>query len=340
MLGVVQLAAEQLDDAEEAFRAAVQFSSSFADAWVNLGSVSYRQRYGGCQSGDAPGACRRSRASRRHSQSRRLPPADRRGGGRRSSVAEGTRARSRKRGGAVNLAAELLQEERAAEALTLLDAVLPPAERRLLNHWQAQRALALLQLGQPAEARRTIDSINARETSLRRSCCGGVSCWPRPRATARAPALLPSRWRWRWASPFAGSRAQYNVSVRSGEILVVGRRCGPGLFPLDRGPPAARPIAAVLAPRLSQLCRRDDRAFDRARLHDGPRADNRDPAPIFIVGMPRSGTTLAEQIIGAHRDVFGAGERMPLSAAFGTMGGGWETAAGGRARRRSRRADA
>ncbi|MEM6812512.1 MAG: tetratricopeptide repeat protein [Pseudomonadota bacterium] len=31
-------------------------------------------------------------------------------------------------------------------------------------------------------------------------------------------------------------------------------------------------------------------------------------APIFIVGMPRSGTTLTEQIISSHPDVFGAGE--------------------------------
>jgi Tfp pilus assembly protein PilF len=30
--------------------------------------------------------------------------------------------------------------------------------------------------------------------------------------------------------------------------------------------------------------------------------------PIFIVGMPRSGTTLVEQIISAHPDVYGAGE--------------------------------
>ncbi len=30
--------------------------------------------------------------------------------------------------------------------------------------------------------------------------------------------------------------------------------------------------------------------------------------PIFIVGMPRSGTTLTEQIFAGHRDVFGAGE--------------------------------
>lgn len=32
------------------------------------------------------------------------------------------------------------------------------------------------------------------------------------------------------------------------------------------------------------------------------------PTPIFIVGMPRSGTTLIEQIISAHPDVHGAGE--------------------------------
>ena len=30
--------------------------------------------------------------------------------------------------------------------------------------------------------------------------------------------------------------------------------------------------------------------------------------PIFIVGMPRSGTTLVEQIISSHSQVTGAGE--------------------------------
>lgn len=35
------------------------------------------------------------------------------------------------------------------------------------------------------------------------------------------------------------------------------------------------------------------------------------PVPIFIVGMPRSGTTLVEQILGAHTNVFQGGE-MPL----------------------------
>jgi len=37
---------------------------------------------------------------------------------------------------------------------------------------------------------------------------------------------------------------------------------------------------------------------------------------IFIVGMPRSGTTLAEQILSAHKDVYGAGELKFLGEAI------------------------
>ncbi|MDH5798965.1 MAG: sulfotransferase, partial [Paracoccaceae bacterium] len=37
------------------------------------------------------------------------------------------------------------------------------------------------------------------------------------------------------------------------------------------------------------------------------------PTPIFIVGMPRSGTTLTEQIIASHSKVYGAGELRDLN---------------------------
>lgn len=43
--------------------------------------------------------------------------------------------------------------------------------------------------------------------------------------------------------------------------------------------------------------------------------------PVFIVGMPRSGTTLTEQILSAHPDIFGAGELIDLSVAEVMIGG-------------------
>jgi tetratricopeptide (TPR) repeat protein len=53
-----------------------------------------------------------------------------------------------------------------------------------------------------------------------------------------------------------------------------------------------------------------------------------DDAPIFVVGMPRSGTTLIEQIIASHPQVYGAGELSILKKAVGkqfpaTMPGGF-----------------
>jgi hypothetical protein len=44
-------------------------------------------------------------------------------------------------------------------------------------------------------------------------------------------------------------------------------------------------------------------------------------APLFIVGMPRSGTTLVEQILASHPAVFAAGETNALAAAIIQVGG-------------------
>jgi len=49
-------------------------------------------------------------------------------------------------------------------------------------------------------------------------------------------------------------------------------------------------------------------AFDRRRMDSLPRAEAGPVRPIFIVGMPRSGTSLVEQILASHPDVAGAGE--------------------------------
>lgn len=53
--------------------------------------------------------------------------------------------------------------------------------------------------------------------------------------------------------------------------------------------------------------------FSRARLDSLPRATHGNRRPVFIVGMPRSGTSLVEQILAGHPDVFAAGELDTLS---------------------------
>jgi len=62
------------------------------------------------------------------------------------------------------------------------------------------------------------------------------------------------------------------------------------------------------AARLRGLVDRIIGTFDRKWL-DQTRVDAVPSArPVLVVGMPRSGTTLVEQILASHREVFGAGE--------------------------------
>jgi hypothetical protein len=102
--------------------------------------------------------------------------------------------------------------------------------------------------------------------------------------------------------------------------------------------PEARPLLHYAAAQLFERLGRYDDAFDQARRanalfrrpHDPdahaafvsrsvayftrdqldslPRATHGDRRPVFIVGMPRSGTTLVEQILASHPRVCAAGE--------------------------------
>jgi len=57
------------------------------------------------------------------------------------------------------------------------------------------------------------------------------------------------------------------------------------------------------------------RGWSAEAVRGAARVSKADERPVFIVGMPRSGTTLAEQILDAHPEVAGLGER-PEVAGF------------------------
>ena len=72
---------------------------------------------------------------------------------------------------------------------------------------------------------------------------------------------------------------------------------------------------------------RDAAVFDAIEAHwsaanGSPAGASTDPAPIFVIGMPRTGTTLVDRILSSHADVESLGElqAMPLAvkAAAGT----------------------
>ncbi len=51
-----------------------------------------------------------------------------------------------------------------------------------------------------------------------------------------------------------------------------------------------------------------------------PSADTETDRPVFIVGMPRSGTSLVEQILAAHPEVYAAGELNTIGRLAGSVG--------------------
>jgi tetratricopeptide (TPR) repeat protein len=66
---------------------------------------------------------------------------------------------------------------------------------------------------------------------------------------------------------------------------------------------------------------RISRVFTAEMLRSKAGLGDPSAAPIFIVGMPRSGTTLIEQILASHPKVFGAGELREMASLAGRISG-------------------
>lgn len=327
--GQAWMAAGKPARAEQAFAVAAKLRPAFLDAWVNFGLARYAQgevedakqaMIGVLQAQPSHPAATSNlavllRLTGNYDDAERL-------------LNESLARNPHDAAARLNLVAGRLQEERPAEALALLNAVEPPADDpHAARHWHLQRALALIALGRPDKARTALGAFDA---------LGPLPVDLAPLRLWRDVMLALSERRDDDARAAATAMETALDTMGPGAVLehrIMGRYDLAKFW--SRMGEDARAFAQwsaghALLKRMQPFSRAATRAYDDAatgtftpeRYAAGPRARNADPAPVFIVGMPRSGTTLAEQILAAHPWAHGAGERSALGRLCWRLGGG------------------
>ncbi len=242
--------------------------------------------------------------------------------------------------GRIALASRLLLDDEARAALAVLDgSPTPPSSRDpLRSRWHAERAQALIALGRDGAANREIvqaERVPVRELEL-------LLTWQRLVLARRA--ARPE------ATPLADRVTRLTMIREAGtlEHRIDAHFDLADLRRAERNPAAAfghwkrgHALLGAAQPFSRQQHELYLAAimsgFDANRLARGPCADNRDALPVFIVGLPRTGTTLLEQILSAHPLVHGAGERLAVRETLARLTG---TLAAGTAMTRAAALDA
>ncbi len=328
ILGIAYLAGGFLDRAVELFETATKLAPRFADAWVNLGVAHYRN-------GNIDAARQAMRAALHfdpdnQAASTNLATFLRLTGG----VAAGEAILQRvidtnpdAVAARINMAANLLHEDRPEESLALLACPLPTGVLAS-QQWRFQQASALIQLGRIADARSLLAAIGTVQPSLVpvlqwRHALLAHAEGNREQAVQQATAIAATLQSAPSMLPEHRIMAHYDLArlwSQLGEPDQAFPHWVQGHQQLKRFQPFSRDAYAAFVDATIA-------AFDARRLAQGPRAGNQDQTPVFIVGMPRTGTTLVEQVLDAHAEVFGAGERHALGDLVVQLGGAAETVA-------------
>lgn len=249
-----------------------------------------------------------------------------------------------------NLATALSQLGRFAEAAAVLDplAAKSPGDVELClalaqvwrNAGRSDRALAAAEAAVAAAPDRTeaLGLVGSCKRDLG-DIDGAVAAYDRVLELAPDdPIALVARWRVSPAPETLVSPARV-AALLDDPSLSQGHRGALELLLFDIEDKAGRPEVAAGHLARALQARRADRPYDIARqaqMFDAIRAAFSGPAPVsggeigapaprrvvFIVGMPRSGTSLVEQILASHGAVFGGGELPHLGRAMAAAGWG------------------
>jgi tetratricopeptide (TPR) repeat protein len=214
----------------------------------------------------------------------------------------------------------LLRADRPTEALSLLDAAPGQVDADQAARVVLHRAMTLIELDRHDEARALVETIveapaglglDLLLSRLQLAVADGATDAAQSAAEALERALDrlgedPDR---RIAAHFHLSQfwLRREQADRAFALLAAGHGLAAQAQPYSRAADARLVEASI-------------ELLTRERLHNGVHAGNTDPTPIFVVGMPRSGTTLTEQILASHPLVHGAGERTALARCFLRLG--------------------
>ncbi|HCR86248.1 MAG TPA: hypothetical protein DIV86_06180 [Alphaproteobacteria bacterium] len=111
-------------------------------------------------------------------------------------------------------------------------------------------------------------------------------------------ASLPSETRMRFAFAIAKAKEDIKEYDEAFKAYELGNKLKRATFSFD---------VNRTKEEVNNVIKLFNKPFLKEKTSEGIKGYDND-TPIFIVGMPRSGTTLIEQIISSHNDVFGAGE--------------------------------
>ena len=89
---------------------------------------------------------------------------------------------------------------------------------------------------------------------------------------------------------------------------------------LLKGNALKRQLTPYNEPAAHDLLSRVQAVFTAELIRGKRDHGNPSRSPVFVLGMPRSGTTLVEQILASHPKVFGAGELIAIAGAVANLG--------------------